>query len=496
MEANQKQQVKRLIKNASNVLIFTHTHVDGDALGSSLAMAMLLNKMGKSAHINIEDPVPETFDFLPGKEYISQEITGGKDFIISVNCTNAAVESVKHEQHDSTLDIIITPKHGTFISDDVTFSEGTPRFDLIIVLDSSNLELTGKTYKENADLFYETPIINIDHHASNEYFGKVNLVDITATSTAEIVLALMESFDEGTKLMDEHIATCLLNGVITDTNSFQNANTTPKAFSIAAQLLAAGAKQQDIIKNVYKTHPLSTLKLWGKALTKIEYDPEVKLVWSALSKNDFNESEAGPAETSGVIDELLSSAPDADVVILLKEGEDMLRGSLRSIKKTIDVAKIAEVFGGGGHKRAAGFKMPGVSLENGMNEVIPRIKEILGDYPAGLQNALQEKNSSANTQQPAPQPQAQQTVEPQSTPAEPKKSQEQPTSDTTSFPQTTQSPAPETPTPVPEPTPISPEPPVQPQTPETESKQPSPQENINLEVETKQENNPTPPPVL
>jgi len=384
MELNPKQQVKRLIENSHDILLFGHTHVDGDALGSCLGLAMILKKLNKNPVVVVEDPIPESYKFLPGMEHITNKISGGKDFIISLNTTNAKVQKVRHEEKDDSLKIIISPKSGNFITEDVTFEEGKPKFDLIFVLDSSNLELTGKIYKSYPDLFYETPIINIDHHASNEYFGKINIVDITATSTAEIILSLVESLEDDKPLIDSDIATCLLNGVITDTGSFQNANTTPKAFSIAAQLLAVGARQQEIIKNVYKTHPLTTLKLWGKALSKLQYDEEIKLVWSTISQEDFKDSKAMENETSGVIDELLSSAPDADVIMLLKEGAHVVRGSIRSIKKTIDVAKIAEVFNGGGHKRASGFKIEGMTLDEAKKHVISTMKVILKNYPDSL----------------------------------------------------------------------------------------------------------------
>jgi len=401
MELNPKQQVKRLIESSQDILLFGHTHVDGDALGSCLAMAMLLKKLGKNPVIIVEDPIPESYLFLPGMEHITSQISGGKDFIISINTSNASVQHVNHERKEDHLEITISPKLGTFLPEDVTFGDGKPKFDLIFVLDSSNLELTGKTYKEYPDLFYETPIINIDHHASNEYFGKVNIVDITATSTAEIILSLVESIENDKPLMDADIATCLLNGVITDTGSFQNANTTPKAFSIAAQLLAAGARQQEIIKHVYKTHPLTTLKLWGKALAKLQYNEEAKMVWSSLSREDFKESNAQEHETSGVIDELLSSAPNADVVMLLKEGDGVVRGSLRSIKKTIDVAKIASVFSGGGHKRASGFKLVNTTLEEAISTVIPTMEKILSNYPDSLTQYHKDKvkkNATSNVE--------------------------------------------------------------------------------------------------
>jgi phosphoesterase RecJ-like protein len=274
---------------------------------------------------------------------------------------------------------------------DVSFSTSRPKFDLIIVLDSPDLERLGSLYDQFTDLFYETPILNIDHHASNDYFGKVSWVDLTATSTCEMLVSLLESLSGSSelgnkKLLTEDIATALLTGIITDTGSFQIANTTPKSFTVAAQLVAAGARQQEIIKHIFKTKPLSTLRLWGKVLTKIVEEQDPAFVWSVVSSQDLADVQATSSELTGVIDELLKSAPNVDFAILFSERTIMdsidnqkktvFHGTLRAISPSFDVSAVASHLGGGGHVKAAAFEQPREgSLAEQVKQAIDKIKQ-------------------------------------------------------------------------------------------------------------------------
>jgi len=223
-------------------------------------------------------------------------------------------------------------------------------------------------------LFFDNPIVNIDHHPSNEYFGQVNWVDFTATSTAEMMVSLIEALSQGEQILDPDIATLLLTGIIYDTSSFQNINTTPKSLTIAAQLVAAGGRQQEVIKNLYKTKSLATLKLWGTVLTNVKEDKQHRFIWSVVSRTDLDETGADESAISGVIDELLKKVTDLDFALMLSERKGMLHGSLRAISKGIDVSKIAELFGGGGHEAAAAFRIDG-DLKSKEDEILNRLRQ-------------------------------------------------------------------------------------------------------------------------
>ena len=378
MKITPQQQIVNLIKNKDKILLISHRKPDGDAIGSVLALYTVLRSIGKDVLAVSSDSVPDIYNFMPNLDVINTNFKNSQDFIITLDCAKVEVDKLKYNLEDNKVNIVVSPLSGSFSEKEVSFSKGESNFDLIIVLDSADLEQIGRIYEQSSDLFFSAPVINIDHHASNIFFGNVNLVDITAASTTEILFEVIQKMEkiENKKLITEDVATLLLTGIITDTGSFQNPNTTPKSFDIAAELIDFGARQQEIIQRIYKTKKVSTLKLWGHTLSKIKVDPVYRMVWSTITKNDLDEVDAVPEESDGIIDELMSNAPGAEIILLLKDNLDgVISGSLRTTSANIDASKIAELFGGGGHLQASGFK-----LQNGKNfdlvlaDVLKKIK--------------------------------------------------------------------------------------------------------------------------
>jgi nanoRNase/pAp phosphatase (c-di-AMP/oligoRNAs hydrolase) len=164
-----------------------------------------------------------------------------------------------------------------------------------------------------------TPVVNIDHHPGNEHFGQINLVDLTATSSSEIVASLMENFESS--FMDANIATNLLTGIIVETDSFQHVKTTPKAFLKASNLISLGANQPEIIKHLYKTKPVSLLKLWGRALARIREVPEIGTTYSLINYTDLEKAGSAKEDVLGVMKELISNLTGRKIILLLAETE-------------------------------------------------------------------------------------------------------------------------------------------------------------------------------
>lgn len=373
-----RKQILELVKRSNSILLMPSAPVDGDSLGSSLALYLVFKKMGKMATVVCADPIPDSFQFLPTTSVISHEFTGARDFIVTLDCEKAKLKTIRTKLEHDKVNIIITANKGQFSADDVSFDHGPSKYDLIITVDTADLSQLGRFYEDNTDLFTKLPVINIDHHASNDHFGKINFVDIMSSATTELLIPLIQDFehDSGMKLMDEDVATLLLAGIITDTGSFQNANTTPRSFAAAAQLIKHGARQQEIIQHVFKTKHLSTLRLWGRILSNIRIDKAHRFVWSTISKKDFQQTGSRDDETGGIIDELMTNAPGTEVVLLLKEKPDnIISGSIRTTSDSIDASQIAEMFGGGGHVQAAGFKIPSPDLAATERHVIEKIQE-------------------------------------------------------------------------------------------------------------------------
>lgn len=422
-----QQDVLSLLKKANHVLLLPSAPIDGDSLGSSLSLYLALKKLGKKVTVVAEDPIPTSYNFLPEISSISRELKFIRDFIVTIECEDAATCSVRHEIQGNKINIIVTPQKNAIAKDHVSFASGPMQYDCIVTVDAADPSQFGKIYENFTELFHLAPVINIDHHVSNTGFGKINLVDVMAPSTTTLILPLIEEL--GGQLMDADIATLLLAGLITDTGSFQNPNTTPDAFAIAAKLIGHGARQQEIIRNIYKTKKLSALRLWGRTLTKIQYDEAHKLVWSILTAKDFAEVGSSPDETEGVIDELMSNAPGAEIIFLLKEkGPASVSGSMRTLNGAIDASKLAAMFGGGGHTQAAGFKMQGKTIQEAEQMVVSALRDYqkkrLRMPETAAQPIMQAPTPStvAPTPQPAsqlpqvmPQPQA---VTPQTTPSQ------------------------------------------------------------------------------
>lgn len=369
------QIINQLLKS-QHILLLASAPADGDSLGSATALYMVLTQLGKKATVICPEPVPKDLKFLPMMEKVDGKFRSEKDFIITVN---ADVKAVRHEIMPGKVNIVLTPAEGVALQEQlVQYNQADQDYDLIVTVDTGDLVQLGKIYEEHVDLFYRVPVINIDHHASNGEFGVINYVDITASATTQMLLPMIRTLEQrtGKSLMNEDIATLLLAGLVTDTGSFQHSNTTPQAFAVAAELLSLGARQQEIIKHVYKTKSLAMLKLWGQVLSKIQFAKDHRFVWSTVTQKDLEETGAEMEDSGAIIDELLNNAPGAEVVALLKEKQPgLMSGSLRTTTNEVEADVLAGLFGGGGHKRAAGFRVKNLPFEAAVKQVITTILE-------------------------------------------------------------------------------------------------------------------------
>ncbi len=385
-----RKNIIDLIKRSSKILVLPSSPPDGDSLGSAIALYLVLRKLDKEVTVLCSDPIPELYDFLPNIQVIGDKLTSSSDFIITLDCRRNKIETIKSSIENDKVNIIISPADGQISEQDISFTKGKVDYDLIITVDTAELGQLRDIYEKNIELFHQIPVINIDHHISNTHFGKINYVDVMASSATELLLPLIEDFgrEEEKELMDEDIATLLLTGIITDTGSFQNANTTPKSFECASELIAYGARQQEIIQYIYKTKQLSQLKLWGRVLSKIQTDTQHRLVWSTVSQQDFKDTGSIEDETGDIIDELMTNAPGAEIVFLIKEKKDgSISVSIRTTTPAIDGSKIAEMFGGGGHTQAAGFRLENTNLRDAEYEIIKAVK----GYQKERLNMIEEK---------------------------------------------------------------------------------------------------------
>jgi phosphoesterase RecJ-like protein len=317
--------IRRLVDGASRVLVISHKDADGDTLGSALAMKHVFEGMGKQVTVRVPPPVPGTYRFLPGFDAVNAEEDGE-----------------------------------------------TP--DLAVVMDASNRERFSDVV---TSLPATVPLVNIDHHVSNTRFGTVNLVVVGACSTAEVTYDLLGEWDWP---VSAPIATNLYVGVLTDTGGFRHENTTERALEIAARLVQAGADPANIAEKVYKSLKLTTMKLTAMVLGTIGFDCDDRLVHAQVTQELLGRAGAAMDETEGLID-MLQSVDGLELAILFKEmAPQLTKISIRS-RGAANANLLAQVFGGGGHERAAGAEIS-EPLQVAMEKVLAEARRVLSQ-PAG-----------------------------------------------------------------------------------------------------------------
>lgn len=322
---NNHQQILELIKKSNNILITFPGDKNGEATAAALALSLALSKINKNSDIltksdknnNHLQKSISVFSFLPSFEKIKTDPNSLQQFVISLDTSQASVKHIKYKMGNHSLKFLITPQTGSFTKEDVSTSTNAANYDLIITLNTQDLESLEEIYEANTEFFYNTPIINIDNHSGNEEFGAINSVELTATSTTEILYPLLkEGFGD---VIDEDIATCLLAGIIYKTKSFKTLNITPQALQTTSQLISLGARREEIIDDLYRSKNLNTLKLWGRIMARLSRTGDNKLVWSTLFHNDFIRTDSNKKELPDILDELKLSIPHAEILIIFYE---------------------------------------------------------------------------------------------------------------------------------------------------------------------------------
>lgn len=373
MALTQSQQFKELIQRSTkHILITTREHAGVDAVSAAVAMGRLLKKLNKSFDIVVPGKTDEKIpSFLPQDTLVSNDVGATRTFHIRVDTTTIPLSELMYDVKDGILDITLVPTHHTWTPADVTTQYGEDRYDLIIAIDCPDMSSLGALGRDHADLFYRTTVCNIDCHASNEYWGQVNLVDLTAVSTTEVLYHWMR---EQEFVLDEQIATALLAGMIVETKSFRTPNVTPKTLITSSELIELGARRDEIVLNLWRTRDIATLKLWGRALSRLEQDRELGLVWSSLATSDFVESGVNAERLDGVVDELLSYAPEAKIVVLIWQNTHGLCVSIHT-NPPYSAADLARPLNGVGNRQRATCEFnETTNLIEGTQKIIERLQ--------------------------------------------------------------------------------------------------------------------------
>jgi len=299
------KQIHTRILSAEHIILVPHQNPDGDTLGSVAAMMQWLRRIDISHTAFCATDISPKLRFLPHIDYISKDPS-------------------------------IWKKSAT---------------DLVIVFDSGDLNYAG--VDTHVDGMAKKPdIINIDHHATNTNFGTLNLVMEKASSTTMI---LYKFFAANNIKIDTYMATCLLTGLITDTGNFTNAATTTGSLKIASKLVELGGDLTGIQNATMKDQSVKGLKLWGKILERLTHHEALDIVHTHVTQQDLREHDIDESKVEGVAN-FMNNITDGRAGMILKERNDgTVKGSFRTTRDDVDVSAFAKLFGGGGHKKAAGF---------------------------------------------------------------------------------------------------------------------------------------------
>ncbi|HEX8287119.1 MAG TPA: bifunctional oligoribonuclease/PAP phosphatase NrnA [Pyrinomonadaceae bacterium] len=294
-------QVVELIENKNNFAITTHVRPDGDGVGSSLGLCWLLRSLGKNAEVIVSDGVPVSYKSLPGANEIRE------------------VKEIDKE------------------------------YDAIFVIECSDIDRPGiKGLREQFT-------VNIDHHATSEHFGTLNWIDSTASAVGEMIYNLCKAI--GGRVTKE-IAECVYMALVTDTGSFHFPNTTERTLKVASELVKVGVKPAQISEAVYNSYPWSRIELMRQVLNTVKRDPSGKVAWMRQTLEMRENAGMVDGDNNGFVNIPLAAKEVVAAVYMREVAPNYFRVSLRS-KGSINVAKVAEKFGGGGHKNAAGCRVEG-----------------------------------------------------------------------------------------------------------------------------------------
>ena len=317
-------QVVELIENKSNFAITTHIKPDGDGVGSSLGLCWLLRSLGKNAEVIVHGDVPQAYTSLPGAAEIR----------------------------------------------DVRILDG--EYDAVFVIECSDIDRPGIAGLEKEFT------VNIDHHATSAHFASINWIDSTASAVGEMIYNLCKAI--GGKITKE-IAECVYMALVTDTGSFHFPNTSERTLKVASELIKAGARPEEIGESVYYNYPWSRIELMRRVLDTVKRDESGRIALMRQTIEMHDSSAAVDGDNNGFVNIPLAAKDIIAVVYMREIGPNQYKASLRS-KGELNVAKVAEKFGGGGHKNASGLSIEG-NWDEKESEIVAELRSAIEKTRSG-----------------------------------------------------------------------------------------------------------------
>ena len=395
---NLEKQIFKQLEKANDILIVFLNNKDGDALAASLGLFIFLKNIGKKVAIVGANGGQEksinyknNLNFLPFFKKIESELSNLRRFVVSLDIKNAKISQIKYSLDEDKLNFIISPASGWFSAEDISSRADEFKYDLIISVGVNDLELLGEIYDTNVEFFYKTTIINIDNVAANEDFGQINFVDLNSVTNSEVIYYLLKNYEA--KQISEDVATCILAGIIKKTKNFKAGNLSPKTLLASSELIALGSRREEIIKNLFYSKSISSLKLWGEVLKYLKSENSGEFLWSKIGPEYLAEFSPESESLEEIIDELISSLPKAKVFILLTEKEEKINIKAFSLK-AINCLSLLKDYNGEGNYFFAEASFENKKKSNGLeSDGVLSQKIIEDELIKNLKNSFNKQSS-------------------------------------------------------------------------------------------------------
>ncbi len=322
------EDLLRALRSRSNVVLATHVNPDGDALGSLFGLADILEEMGRRVLAYLEEPVPHAYRFLPGSDRVVTELAQVMTFVEKA-------------------------------ADDI----------LCISLDCGDLERLGGSGRRLGTIH---PFAVIDHHRGNNGFGDLAWIEPDRSSTGEMVFDLARAL--GREISPE-CATCLYAAIVTDTGSFRYESTSSHTFGVAGELVARGVRPDVMADRLFDNYTVGRLQLLQRVLATLEMYAKGRIAVIRVTAEMLRETGTTMEDTENFIN-LPRAVQTVAVAVFLKDRGETVSVSLRA-KGCCDVSRVAARFGGGGHRNASGFRLPGRSLDEVRDMLVPVLEQEL-----------------------------------------------------------------------------------------------------------------------
>jgi nanoRNase/pAp phosphatase (c-di-AMP/oligoRNAs hydrolase) len=285
-------------------------------------LAHLLNECGKKTTLGFCEDVKcgVSLDFLPIPEEVRHDLYGVQEMILLFNTKRNPIADIRTEQGDDECKIFLTPERGSLDPRDFSFIPGSIEYDGIVTFGVSHKEALGELYIQNPDIFYELPIVNIDCNKDNVLYGKENIVRTNVSGVGEIVIHLLREH-KGDLPISQKTTQCFLASLILGSDNFQSPKTSSSTFQLATYLIDKGADREEIVRHIYKTHPLRIVKLLGKTLLNLRENKEKEILWACITLKDFVESRSDPKDLLLILDRVRSYHLLAKHIILIFQRE-------------------------------------------------------------------------------------------------------------------------------------------------------------------------------